>query len=408
MLNSKWFYVCLLLIPSLVFGLFTQPVRAQGVEKLELVVNDGNLEWHTGWGEMTEVLTLEFPDGSKTSYQFKEDKTPLFSVLDAYDGNYLFELVGIPEVDYTLLSKWVSAEDGRDRVLSGLSDQETYLWSGSFSINDGQVFLPSAETGLDIDLSDNMIMDVLHYDDVIVTGSLCVGFDCVDGESFGYATLKLKENNLQLLFEDTSTSTFPSNDWKIQVNDTTSGGQNYFTIWDVDAGRRPFTIEAGAPAHSLYVEDYGRVGLGTSIPFVELHIVDGDSPTIRLDQDGSSGWAAQSWDIAGNETNFFVRDVTNGSKLSFRIQPNTPSNTLTLKSSGYVGIGTWSPEANLEIETTGQPAALRLQQTDGSTWDLTTSSARMGFLLRMARMSVRWSLKKARWKTCCSFLRMDS
>jgi hypothetical protein len=221
--------------------------------------------------------------------------------------------------------------------------------------------------------------DVLHYDDVIITGSLCVGFDCINGESFGYCTLKLKENNLQLCFEDTSSGTFPTNDWKFQINDTTSGGASYFTLWDTDGGRRPFTIEAGAPAHSLYVEDYGRVGLGTSIPYVELHIVDGDSPTIRLDQDGSSGWTAQRWDLCGNETNFFVRDVTNGSKLCFRIQPNTPSNTLCMRSTGYVGIGTWSPAYNLEIETTGSDSVFGIDRTDGATGRIVAGSAAVQF-----------------------------
>ena len=110
-----------------------------------------------------------------------------------------------------------------------------------------------------------------------------------------------------------------------------------------------------------------RVGLGTSIPYVELHIVDGDSPTIRLDQDGSSGWTAQRWDLCGNETNFFIRDVTNGSKLCFRIQPNTPSNTLCMRSTGYVGIGTWSPAYQLELEETGADAVFGIDRTDGAT-----------------------------------------
>jgi hypothetical protein len=136
----------------------------------------------------------------------------------------------------------------------------------------------------------------------------------------------------------------------------------------------PFRIEAGAPANSLYVEDYGRVGLGTSVPVVELHIADGDTPTVRLDQDGSSGWAAQSWDVAGNESNFFIRDVTNGSKLPFRIQPNTPSSTLNLKSTGNVGIGTWSPAVPLEIETTGKNSVVLLDRTDGGQWYLSSKA----------------------------------
>jgi hypothetical protein len=72
--------------------------------------------------------------------------------------------------------------------------------------------------------------DVLHYDDVIITGSLGVGFDCINGESFGYDTLKLKENNLRFFFEDTSIGTFPANDWRIVINDTTSGGASYFAV----------------------------------------------------------------------------------------------------------------------------------------------------------------------------------
>ncbi|MCD4743276.1 MAG: hypothetical protein K8R67_12455 [Desulfobacteraceae bacterium] len=210
--------------------------------------------------------------------------------------------------------------------------------------------------------------DHLIYDDLIVTGSECLGFDCVNGESFGYDTLVLKENNLRIYFNDTSASaSFPTNDWRIQINDSANGGKSYFGIQDASAGRQVFTIEAGAPANALYVEDYGRVGLGTSIPYVELHIADGDTPTVRLDQDGSSGWSPQSWDVAGNESNFFIRDVTNGSKLPFRIQPSTPSSTLCLKADGKVGIGTWSPDAPLHVEAalTGPVDTMLVQNTTG-------------------------------------------
>src|SRR5882672_5192780 len=55
--------------------------------------------------------------------------------------------------------------------------------------------------------------DFVIADDLIVQGSTCTGLDCVNNESFGFDTLKLKENNLRIFFEDTSVSAgFPSND----------------------------------------------------------------------------------------------------------------------------------------------------------------------------------------------------
>lgn len=65
-----------------------------------------------------------------------------------------------------------------------------------------------------------------------------------------------------------------------------------------------------------------------------MHTVDGDSPTLRLEQDGSSGFTPQTWDIAGNEANLFIRDVTNGSKLPFRIRPNAPTDSLDITTDG--------------------------------------------------------------------------
>jgi hypothetical protein len=156
--------------------------------------------------------------------------------------------------------------------------------------------------------------------DLIVQGSACIGMDCVNGESFGFDTLRLKENNLRIGASDTSASaSFPSTDWELTFNDSTNGGQNRFSVADITSGTIPFTVLGSAPNHSLYVDAAGDVGLGTSNPILELHVVDGDSPAIRLEQNGSSGFTAQTFDIAANETNFFVRDVTNGSALPFRI-----------------------------------------------------------------------------------------
>ncbi|NDW44287.1 tail fiber domain-containing protein [Ruegeria sp. PrR005] len=220
--------------------------------------------------------------------------------------------------------------------------------------------------------------DQVFNDDVIITQSLCVGFDCVNGENFGFDTIRLKENNTRIKFDDTSTSAgFPNNDWQLTANDSASGGQNKFSIENTTVGRVPFTIEGPAPTNSLYVDDGGRVGLGTSTPVVELHVVNGDSPTLRLEQNGSSGFNAQTWDVAGNETNFFVRDATNGSLLPFKIRPSAPTNSLYVNTDGNIGLGTASPDAAMEIaRTTGNAAGLlELSNNGGSfiTMENTTS-----------------------------------
>jgi len=235
--------------------------------------------------------------------------------------------------------------------------------------------------------------DIIHADDVIINGgSLCIGFDCANGESFGFDTLRLKENNLRLHFQDTSTSaSFPSNDWRIVANDTSNGGGNYLAIEDSTASRQVFRVDAGAPANSLRVDSGGDLGIGTANPVTDIHVKSGNTPTLRLEQDGSSGFGAQTWDVAGNEANFFIRDATNGSKLPFRIAPNTPQDTIHMfadkmvindggvnydlrvesdtnvnalfldGATGNVGIGTDVPVLPLHVKTTGSDAAIALQ-----------------------------------------------
>ncbi len=221
----------------------------------------------------------------------------------------------------------------------------------------GFLLLASATT-----LADQVILD-----DLIVDGSSCVGQDCVNGESFGFDTIRLKENNLRIKFQDTSNSaSFPTNDWQLTANDSTNGGANKFSIDDIDGGKTPFTIEAGAPSHSLYVDDGGRLGLGTSTPVVDVHVKTGNTPTLRLEQDGSSGFTAQTWDVAANETNFFVRDATNGSTLPFRIRPAAPSNSIYVDADGDVNFGhTTSSDFQLDVRQNSGAGALKISSTSG-------------------------------------------
>jgi hypothetical protein len=192
--------------------------------------------------------------------------------------------------------------------------------------------------------------DQVIPDDLIVQSSGCFGFDSVDGESFGFDTIRLKENNLRIHFEDTSTSAgYPANDWRLVANDSSSEGGNYFAIEDSTAAVVPFRVDAGAPANSLRIENTGFVGIGTGDPGLQLNLKKNDTPAVRFEQDNTNGFTAQTWDVAGNEANFFVRDVTGGSLLPFRIRPGAPTSSIDIAATGNVGIGISNASSKLHV-----------------------------------------------------------
>ncbi len=91
-----------------------------------------------------------------------------------------------------------------------------------------------------------------------------------------------------------------------------------------------------------------RIGIGTTTPGLDLQITSGNTPAIRLEQNTSGGFPAQTWDIGANEANFFVRDMNSGN-LSFRIRPGAPTNSITAAANGNVGLGTIDPTAKLHV-----------------------------------------------------------
>ncbi|MEE8584167.1 MAG: hypothetical protein V3T83_04875 [Acidobacteriota bacterium] len=295
---------------------------------------------------------------------FEAGEEIYFDFLDAagnrlLDGTYTYELTFSPVSE-------AAREDGASAGIEARGSRaRRSIQSGYFTLLDGMAVMPDViEEGI-------RFRDQVILDDLIVDGSACIGFDCVNGESFGFDTIRIKENNLRIRAQDTSNSaSFPTNDWQITFNDSANGGANKFSIDDIDGGRTPFTIEAGAPSHSLYVDDGGRIGLGTSAPVVDVHIKSGNTPTLRLEQDGSSGFTPQTWDVAGNEANFFIRDATNGSTLPFRIFPGAPSNALNIRGSGSeagnVGLGTTSPDQSLHILKTNGTAQIFVQENIGT------------------------------------------
>ncbi len=353
----------------------------------------GEIYFQPRVGASAWTLTVTGPNGLVLE-RWGQGSPPSISVFDNNghplpDGSYSYQLqaeVKLSPAAFQKLSQ--DTAEGRDVALRpGQRVRELPPAAGHFRVAGGSIVMPTENEPRPRGRSAGPARrsatptaegpvaepDQVILDDLIVDGSACIGQDCVNGESFGFDTIRIKENNLRIHAQDTSnTASFPGNDWRLTFNDSANGGLNKFSIDDVDGGRTPFTLEAGAPSHSLYVDDGGRVGFGTAAPVVEMHVVNGDSPTLRLEQNGSSGFTPQTWDVAGNEANFFIRDATNGSTLPIKIKPAAPTSSIFINGSdGRVGLRDETPDAPLDVQASSSTvgvgnSALKLVNTDGA------------------------------------------
>ena len=333
------------------------------------------IEWRPVSSELGLVLTVSGPRGFYLRQEVAAGQAAQFSLFDAAGalrpaGSYVYELRAVPRIDQAARVQLEAARERGDQAapqvkIGRLANE---IQSGAFAIADGTIVMGAEEEpgagkpgGSRLAPKDQVIPD-----DLIVQGSICTGFDCVNNENFGFDTIRLKENNLRIKFEDTSVGTFPTNDWQLTANDSASGGQSKFSIEDITGARVPFTVEAGSTTNSIYVDSTGRVGFRTSTPVLDLHVNTSNTPALRLEQNNSGGFTAQTWDIAGNEANFFVRDVTGGSLLSFRIRPGAPTSSIDIANDGDVGIGTASPQARLHVAANSTGAAARYVNSNGT------------------------------------------
>lgn len=341
-------------------------------ERASVKAGAASLDFQTAGDHGKSVLIIQGP-GGRERYEFAAGAAPSLSLFDGKgglrpDGQYRWELV---------------AEPRTGTIVRGEGDTEAprseggFVQSGAFAIRGGSFDVGGAvETGglesapvaskVVVDRDGVAPNDQVIPDDLIVQGSGCFGFDCVNNESFGFDTIRLKENNLRIKFEDTSTGAFPSTDWQLTANDSASGGANKFSIEDITGARVPFTVTGGAATNSIFVDSGGRVGFRTSTPVLDLHVNTANSPALRLEQNSSGGFTAQTWDIAGNEANFFIRDVTGGSRLPFRIRPGAPTSSIDISATGRVGIGTASPSQKLHVSGSDGATQYLVTETSGT------------------------------------------
>ncbi|KRS17853.1 hypothetical protein [Roseovarius indicus] len=183
------------------------------------------------------------------------------------------------------------------------------------------------------------------------SGSMCLGNNCTTSEANGLGNppLKLKWSEAAILFEDTSSSSFADRDWRIAA--TGSASQETFQIqdwgadWSTGTATAPFVIVGDAPANALWLDHTGNIGFGTSLPQADLHVIGASSAALRME--ATSG-TSRTWQANASEASFWIADVT-ANTTPFALEANTPNDTLWLASTGFVGIGTASPDAPLEV-----------------------------------------------------------
>ena len=383
-----------------------------------------SVRWDVSGPHAAVTLTVSSPDGQVFTKEFAAGNAPEFRLTDARgerlpDGQYIYELRLTPIIaaDVKEKLKAARAKGNSDEVQRELRKQgalplRAAVQSGGFLVVNGVAIVTGASEGArpgratleqpaapapaaapapstgrtNFKISRHhprfMVFDQVIPDDLIVQGSACVGLDCVNNENFGFDTIRVKENNTRIQFDDTSTSAgFATNNWQIRANDSASGGASFLGFVDQgstgnsETGTIVFAVTAGAQANSLRVGSNSKVGLRTSTPVLDLHANTTDTPAIRLEQNNSGGFTAQTWDIGANEANFFVRDVTGGSRLSLRIRPGAPTSSVDIAANGNVGIGTASPNARVDIKQLEDTFVGSLQlrrSTTNDTWAMAT------------------------------------
>ena len=374
-----------------VMACFAIPATGQTEGSIANVSGGGSAaRWDITAANAGGTLTISFPDGRSIRKTFRAGETPQVTMGEKYfdslpDGVYSYELqLAAAPSDAAIKARGKDDDPESERAGRKRPSVSGMTQSGSFAVINGSIVVAGAvepeqkraakaTTGSDAGpapratasaapapratASANVLQrirnnhraffmpDDMIPDDLIVQGSACVGLDCVNGEIFGFDTIRLKENNTRLQFEDTSAAGFPLNNWQIRANNSAQGGASFLAFVDQGAagnsetGTIVFEVDAGAPANSLKVASNGKVGLRTATPVLDIHMNTSDTPAVRFEQNNSGGFTAQTWDIGANEANFFVRDVTGGSRLPFRIRPGAPTSSLDISATATSVLG---------------------------------------------------------------------
>ena len=196
-------------------------------------------------------------------------------------------------------------------------------------------------------------------EDVIVSGGLCAGDDCASGFGDG--------NGIRIRSDTPSVSFLQTDDPDIVWASWSMFGIDDRFALTMDQLREVFSVKKTATTNSLYL-DHNGAGFGTSLPQRELHVIDANTPALRLEQSTGSGLEHHTWDISASNSGLIFTDV--GVPFGFSpmvIENGAPSGSLHIdNATGNIGLRTTNPTAPLHVRRSNGSAKILVEETGGS------------------------------------------
>jgi Chaperone of endosialidase len=259
----------------------------------------------------------------------------------------LVDAEGIPlgDGDYAYEVRILTSGKTPDKGAPG-REGPALVQSGRFRVVDGVVVEPErrrVEAPARLDAPAPTLSRDQVFTENLIGRSACFSSDagCVNGEALGIIDVKMKGNIPLIRWERTGAG---DKSWDIDVD---LGG---FRIAQVTDGRAPLLIADAAPTNSVRVDGFGRVGLGTSTPGENLHVVDSSDSSLRLQVGG------QAWDLftGSGSTALRVFNATGG---------GIP---LVIATGGDVGVGPSLPSASLHVRRSNGTAQVFVEEASGT------------------------------------------
>ena len=205
--------------------------------------------------------------------------------------------------------------------------------------------------------------------EIFISAHLGVGSKINESYDLSENILALVSPTPSIKFKDTSrSSSFPSADFRISINDTNDGGDNFFDIRYLNSDKSLFRISANAPENAFSMLSNGYVGLSVANPSEQLET------TGTIVANGFKGGIGGLTNLNGaggastvntGSTTLIADNDSNG--VGSLIFETGTQNQMQILPNGNVGIGTVSPNYNLEVNGD-------LKAVDLSTQDLFINS----------------------------------